>query len=58
MAKSGVGLDIGNFAIKLVEVENEGGRYKVKNFYIKDLYGEGEEYDTEGPGCKQVIYCD
>lgn len=54
MAKSGVGLDIGNFAIKLVEVENEGGRYKVKNFYIKDLYGEGEEYDSEGPGVNRL----
>lgn len=54
MAKSGVGLDIGNFAIKLVEVENEGGRYKVKNFYIKDLYGEGEEYDSEGPGASRL----
>jgi type IV pilus assembly protein PilM len=54
MAKSGVGLDIGNFSIKLVEVENEGGRYKVKNFYVHDLYGDGEEYDTEGPGVNRL----
>jgi type IV pilus assembly protein PilM len=54
MAKSGVGLDIGNFSIKLVEVESEGGRYKVKNFYIKDLYGNGEEYDTEGPSANRL----
>jgi type IV pilus assembly protein PilM len=54
MAKSGVGLDIGNFSVKLVEVESEGGRYKVKNFYIRDLYGEGEEYDSEGPSATRL----
>ena len=54
MAKSVVGLDIGSFAIKLVELEKEGGRYKVKNFFIKDLYGPGEEYDSEGPGVSRL----
>ncbi len=54
MARSVVGLDIGSFAIKLVELENEGGRYKVKNFYIRDLYGPGEEYDNEGPGVSRL----
>jgi type IV pilus assembly protein PilM len=54
MAKSGVGLDIGSYSVKLVELESEGGRYKVKNFFIKDLYGEGEEYDSEGPGINRL----
>jgi len=54
MAKSVVGLDIGSYAIKLVELEQEGGRYKVKNFYIRDLYGPGEEYDNEGPGVNRL----
>jgi type IV pilus assembly protein PilM len=54
MAKSVVGLDIGSFAIKLVELENEGGRSKVKNFFIRDLYGPGEEYDTEGPNVSRL----
>jgi len=54
MAKSVIGLDIGTFAIKLVELEKEGGRYKVKNFYIKDLYGPGEEFDPEGPGVSRL----
>jgi type IV pilus assembly protein PilM len=54
MAKSGVGLDIGSFSIKLVEIENDNGRYKLKNFYIRDLYGEGEEFDAEGPGLTRL----
>lgn len=54
MARSVVGLDIGSFAIKLVELEDEGGRYKVKNFFIQDLYGPGEEYDNEGPGFSRL----
>jgi len=54
MAKSVIGLDIGTFAIKLVELESEGGRYKVKNFAINDLYGPGEEFDPEGPGVSRL----
>ena len=54
MAKSGVGLDIGNFSIKLVEVEAEGGRFKLKNFQVWELYGEGEEFDSEGPGANRL----
>lgn len=54
MARSVVGLDIGSFAIKLVELEQEGGRYKVKNFFIRDLYGHDEEYDKEGPGVSRL----
>lgn len=54
MAKSVIGIDIGTFAVKLVELENEGGRYKLKNYFIKDLYGEGEEFDTEGPGVSRL----
>ncbi len=54
MARSVVGLDIGSYAVKLVELEKEGGRYKVKNFYIRDLYSSGEEYDKEGPGVSRL----
>ncbi|MCP4581410.1 MAG: type IV pilus assembly protein PilM [candidate division Zixibacteria bacterium] len=54
MAKSVIGLDIGTFAIKLVELEKEGGRYKVKNFFIKDIYNPGEEFDPEGPGVSRL----
>lgn len=54
MARSVIGLDIGSFAIKLVELENEGGRYKIKNFYVRDLYGAGEEFDQEGPGVSRL----
>ena len=54
MAKSVVGLDIGSFSVKLVELENENGRYKLKNFFIRDLYTEGEEYDSEGPGVNRI----
>lgn len=48
MAKSFFGLDVGTYSVKLVEIENEGGRYKLKNYSIIDLYREGEEYDIEG----------
>jgi len=54
MAKSVIGLDIGTFSVKLVELEKEGGRYKLKNFIIKDLYVEGEEFDSEGPGVARL----
>lgn len=54
MAKSVVGLDIGHFSVKLVELENEGNRYKLKNYFISDLYTEGEEFDTEGPSVGRV----
>ena len=54
MAKSYIGLDIGTFSIKLVELDNEGGRYKLKNFYIKDLYTEGEEIDSERSSVNRI----
>lgn len=49
MAKSVIGLDIGSYSVKIVEIDREDGRYRLKNFSISDLYGEGEEYDSEGP---------
>jgi type IV pilus assembly protein PilM len=48
MAKSCFGLDIGTYAVKLVEIDDENGRYRLKNYSIVDLYREGEEYDIEG----------
>ncbi len=48
MAKSSFGLDIGTYSVKLVEIDNENGRYRLKNYSIVDLYREGEEYDIEG----------
>lgn len=49
MAKSVIGLDIGSYSVKIVEIDREDGRYRLKNFSIAELYGEGEEYDVEGP---------
>lgn len=49
MAKSVLGLDIGSHSVKLVEVDLEDGRYRLKNYAMADIYGEGEEYDIEGP---------
>lgn len=48
MAKSFFGLDIGTYSVKLVEIDNDDGRYRLKNYSIADLYKEGEEYDIEG----------
>ncbi len=54
MAKSVVGLDIGHFSVKLVELENEGNRYRLKNYFISDLYTENEEFDSEGPSVGRI----
>jgi type IV pilus assembly protein PilM len=40
MAKS-VGLDIGSRTLKLVEVDGSPKKYKVTNFFVKDIPGEG-----------------
>jgi type IV pilus assembly protein PilM len=47
MAKSFYGLDIGSYAIKMVEVENDDGRYKLKGYSIVEIYDKGEEFDAE-----------
>ena len=47
MAKSFYGLDIGSFAVKMVEIEDDAGRYKLKGYSIVEIYGKGEEYDLE-----------
>lgn len=48
MAKTSLGLDIGTYSVKLVEIDIEDGRRKLKSFSIVDIYNEGEEYDIEG----------
>lgn len=49
MAKSLLGLDIGSYSVKLVEIDNDDRGYRLKNYAISELYGDGEEYDAEGP---------
>ena len=49
MAKSFFGLDIGSYSVKLVEVDRDDNRYRLKNYAIGELYGDSEEYDIEGP---------
>lgn len=50
MAKSFLGLDIGNYSIKLVEIDSEDGRFRLKNYSIIDLYEDNEEFEIEGAG--------
>lgn len=49
MAKSVFGLDIGSYSVKLVEVDRDDNRFRLKNYAIAELYGDNEEYDIEGP---------
>ncbi|UCC78476.1 MAG: type IV pilus assembly protein PilM [Candidatus Zixiibacteriota bacterium] len=49
MAKSVFGLDIGSYSVKLVEVDKDDNRFRLKNYAIAELYGDNEEYDIEGP---------
>ncbi|UCE66977.1 MAG: type IV pilus assembly protein PilM [Candidatus Zixiibacteriota bacterium] len=49
MAKSVFGLDIGSYSVKLVELDKDDSRYRLKNYAIAELYGDNEEYDIEGP---------
>ena len=55
MAKSFFGLDIGTYSVKLVEIDNDDGRYRLKDYSIIDLYKEGEEYDIEGSSYSRQI---
>ena len=55
MAKSSFGLDIGNHSVKLVEIDSDDGRYRLKNFSIVELYDENEEFETEGAGYTRQI---
>jgi type IV pilus assembly protein PilM len=55
MAKSFFGLDIGSYSVKLVEIDNDDGRYRLKDYSIIDLYKEGEEYDIEGSSYSRQI---
>jgi type IV pilus assembly protein PilM len=48
MAKTSLGLDIGSFSIKMVEIDIEDTRRKLKSYAIVEIYGEGEEYNAEG----------
>ncbi|MCD6160910.1 MAG: type IV pilus assembly protein PilM [candidate division Zixibacteria bacterium] len=54
MAKSIIGLDIGSYSVKLVELENDGSRYRLKNYFIKDLYTGDEEIDSGGPDISRL----
>ncbi len=54
MARSSLGLDIGSYSIKLVDIENDEGRFKLKNYAIVDLYKEDEEFDPEGPNYNRL----
>lgn len=55
MAKSSLGLDIGNFSIKLVEIDDEDGRYRLKNFSVVDLYEDNEEFEIDGAGYSRQV---
>jgi type IV pilus assembly protein PilM len=48
MAKTTLGLDIGSYSVKMVELDVEEGRRKLKSYAIVDIYGEDAEYDAEG----------
>lgn len=48
MAKTSLGLDIGSYTVKMVEIDVEDTRRRLKSYAIVDVYGEGEEYDGEG----------
>lgn len=48
MAKTSLGLDIGSHTVKMVEIDVEDNRRKLKSFSIVEIYGEGEEYNLEG----------
>ena len=45
-AKSKLGIDIGTAAIKIVELSQEGGRWKLENYGIYELRGQGGQADT------------
>jgi type IV pilus assembly protein PilM len=55
MAKTVLGLDIGSYSVKLVEVDNDDHRHRLKNYAIAELYGESEEYDIEGPSYSRQL---
>jgi len=55
MAKSLLGLDIGNYSVKLVEIDTDDGRFRLKNYSVVDLYGENEDFEIEGAGYSRQI---
>lgn len=55
MAKSSFGLDIGNHSVKLVEIDSDDGRYRLKNFSIVELYDDNEEFEAEGAGYSRQV---
>jgi len=55
MAKTSLGLDIGNFSIKMVEIDAEDGRFRLKNYSIIDLYEGNEEFEIEGAGYSRQV---
>jgi type IV pilus assembly protein PilM len=48
MARTSLGLDIGTYTVKMVEVDVEDNRRKLKNYSVVEVFREGEEYDPEG----------
>ena len=55
MAKSSFGLDIGIYSVKLVEIDSDDGRYRLKNFSIVELYDENEEFEIDGAGYSRQV---
>jgi len=48
MARTSLGLDIGTYSVKMVEVDVEDNRRKLKSFSVVEIFGHDEEYDPEG----------
>lgn len=45
-AKSQLGIDIGTASIKVVELSQDSGRWKIENYGIFELHGQGGQADT------------
>ena len=54
MARTSIGLDIGSYSVKMVEVDVEDNRRKLKSYAIVDVYGPDDDYDPEGPNYNRL----
>ena len=45
-SKSQLGIDIGTSSIKMVELSKDGGRWKIENYGMFELHGQGGQADT------------
>ena len=52
-SKSKLGIDIGTAAIKIIELEKEGGRFALKNYGFFELKGQPESSEKSGQGTIQ-----